>query len=402
MLIGNGGKFSPGSRYSLSSRAKRLAPSQTLALDARVKALQLSGAKVINLGLGEPDFSTPRHIQKAAIAAIEEGFTHYTETAGIVDLRKAIAQKLWRENRIRYRPNEIAVGVGTKQILYHAFQALCNRGDKVLIPTPTWTTYVEQVRLSGATPVFIPLAPPFKLRAADVEKKISRRIKVLLLNSPANPTGAVIEKSELQKIGRLARAKGFFVVSDEIYEKLLYKGRHCSLASFGPDVRAQTLTVNGFSKAYAMTGWRIGYAAGPEWIIRAIVALQSQTTSNAPSVAQKAALDALLGSQEPLCRIFREFKARRKFLVNALSRINGIFLTPPEGAFYCFVDVRRLFHGKLRTSAEWCAQLLREKNVAVVPGEAFLAPGYVRVSFAASLQELRSAVKRISDFAHGS
>ncbi|MBI3589587.1 MAG: pyridoxal phosphate-dependent aminotransferase [Candidatus Liptonbacteria bacterium] len=385
-------------RDALSSRVQHLSSSPTLALDEKVKALQTSGIPVINLGLGEPDFPTPLYIRRAAALAMARGFTHYTETPGILELRKAITRKLLSDNHIHYQPSEIVVGVGTKQVLYHAFQALCGRGDEVLVPTPTWTTYVEQIKLSGATPVFIPLLPPFKLTAQDVQNKVSRHTKALLLNSPSNPTGAVIKKSELIKIAHLAKKKGFFVISDEIYEKIFYKGQHHSIASLGAGIEELTLTVNGFSKAYAMTGWRIGYAAGPKWIIQAITSLQSQTTSNTSSIAQKAALAALSGSQKSLNLMFREFQTRRQFLINALSKINGISFAPPEGAFYFFIDVRRLLKGKIRTSAKWCARLLDEKKIAVVPGEAFLAPGYVRLSFAAPLQELQKAVEQIRDF----
>lgn len=386
---------------TISSRVRSLAPSPTLGLDTEVKNLRAEGIPVINLGLGEPDFSTPAHIVRAGVAALAQGFTHYTETPGIPELREEIAKKLRRDNKISYLPSEVVAGVGSKQILYHAFQALCERGDHVVIPTPTWTTYVEQVKLAGALPVYCKLTSPFKLTALALAKRFSPRTRVLLLNSPANPTGATIDQEELRRIAELAVRTRIFVISDEIYEKILYQGKHRSIASFGPRIRERTLTVNGFSKAYAMTGWRIGYAAGPERLIRAITSLQSQTTSNTSSIAQKAAIEALRGSQAPLARMRQEFTLRREFLVRSLSRIDSISFVPPEGAFYLFVNVQRLLNHRMPTASAWCAKLLKEKRVAIVPGESFLAPGFVRISFAASMHDLKRGARRIADFSRG-
>ncbi|MEK7120120.1 MAG: pyridoxal phosphate-dependent aminotransferase, partial [Patescibacteria group bacterium] len=282
----------------ISKHIQQLKQSPTLGLDAKVRQLQAEGVLVVNLGLGEPDFITPWHIRRVAIAAIKAGFTHYTITAGIPELREAICKKLLEENGVSCHPSEIVVGVGTKQLLYHAFQVLCEEGDEVIIPIPTWSTYIEQIKLSGATPVLISIESPFRLTAEDLEKRITPKTKVILLNSPSNPTGAVIEKKQLIRIAKLAVEKSIFVISDEIYEKITFGKKHHSIASLGKKIKQLTVTINGFSKSYAMTGWRIGYAAGPKEIIEAMVSLQSQTTSNTSSISQKAALAALTGSQE--------------------------------------------------------------------------------------------------------
>ncbi len=382
----------------ISKRAKNLLPSATLLLDAQVKELQAAGVAVINLTLGEPDFTTPKHIQNAAIKALRQGFTHYTATAGIIGLRQAIAGKFKQDNGIFYQPSEIVVGVGSKQLLYHAFQVLAEKGDEVLIPVPTWSTYVEQVRLAEAKPVLVRLAPPFKLTAADLEKRLSPKTKIILLNTPANPTGAMIEKKELAKIARLAVKRKIFIVSDEIYEKIIYGAKQYSIASFNEEIKKITITINGFSKAYAMTGWRIGYAAGPKEVIEAMVSLQSQTTSNTSSIAQKAAEVALTGTQEPVEKMRKEFQKRRQYLIKELSKIRKLSFTQPEGAFYFFIDIRKLLGKKYQTSGQWTSGLLQETKVAIVPGEAFLYPGYVRLSFTVSMADIREAVIRIKKF----
>jgi aspartate aminotransferase len=379
----------------ISSRIQQLAPSPTLALDAKVKELQAQGKQVINLCLGEPDFDTPKHIQQAAIEAMHGGFTHYTATAGIPELRQAIAEKFLQDNKLEYDPSQIVVGVGSKQLLYHAFQVLCNEGDEVLVHTPTWSTYVEQIKLAQAKPVLVPLAPPFKLKAVDIEAYLTPRTKVILLNSPCNPTGAIIEREELEKIAQLAVKNKLYIISDEIYEKILYGGTHYSIASFGEEIRKRTITINGFSKAYAMTGWRIGYAAGPKDIIKSMVDLQSQTTSNTSSIAQKAAVAALRGSQDQIGKMVNEFSARRSFLLKKLSDVKELDIIKPEGAFYLWVSVKKLLNSTSPTSQIWCERLLIESKIAVVPGEAFLYPGYFRLSFATSMSELEVAAAKI-------
>lgn len=382
----------------LATRMQTLSPSATLAVDAVVKKLQREGTKVLNLSLGEPDFKTPENIQHAAVTAMREGYTHYTQTAGIPELRTAIAEKFKRENGIIYDPSEIVVGVGSKQLLYHACMALCGKGDEVLVPTPTWSTYVEQIKLAEATPVHVRLQSPFTLTARDIEKHISPRTKAVLLNSPSNPTGAMIGKEELQKIGDLAVKYNFWIIADEIYEKLLYSGVHVSIASLGDAIRVRTITINGFSKSYAMTGWRIGYAGGPKEVITAMVNLQSQTTSNTSSIAQYAGIEALKGSQESIKKMANAFSKRREFLLNEFSRIPKLKIVEPEGAFYLFINIEASLNKGMKTSADWCTQLLEKEQVALVPGEAFLYPGWVRMSFATSMEVLEEATKRIKKF----
>lgn len=384
--------------FMFSKRISRLKPSPILDLHATVSRLKMSGAAVIDLTLGEPDFDTPKHIGQAATMAIRKGYTHYPPVAGILPLRQAIAKKLRYDNGLVYKPDEIMVGVGTKQILYSLFQVLCQKGDEVLIPTPAWASYVEQVKLAEATPKLFALQAPFKLTAVELAKHLSSKTKVVILNSPNNPTGATIEKPELEKIARLAVQKNIFVISDEIYEKILYRGSHCSIASFGRDIKKLTITVNGFSKSYAMTGWRVGYAAGPKVVIDCLSALAGQTTSGTSSISQWAALSAISGDQHCVEKMTAEFRKRRDFVFEALSKISGVAVFQPEGAFYLFPDVRQLLGAKYKTSADWAKALLLKGGVAVVPGEAFSAPGYVRISYAASMADLTKAVSRIERF----
>ncbi len=382
----------------LSQRVRQLEPSPIFALDAKVKQIQAAGVPVISFCVGEPDFDTPESIRQAAIGAINEGFTHYTATPGILPLREAIAQKLQKENNINYSPAEIVVGTGSKQILYNAFQTLCDQGDEALIQTPIWSPYIEQIKLANAVPALMPLQPPFKLKASDIEARISSRTKVVLLNSPSNPTGAMIDASELEKIARLAVSRNIYIISDEIYEKITFGAKHISIASLGEDIKKLTVTINGFSKAYAMTGWRVGYGAGPKEIISAMSALQGQVTSNTCSISQKAAFAAISGDQSPVEAMRSEFEKRRQFVVGQLSQVKGLLVVPPEGAFYAFVGVESLLTPQCPTSQAWCARLLDEARVAVVPGEAFFAPGYFRLSFAASMRNMEEGISRIKAY----
>jgi aspartate aminotransferase len=382
----------------LSKRILQLEPSPTLSLDAKVKELQKQGVTVINLGLGEPDFSTPKKIGEAGVEAIRSGFTHYTPAAGIPELRSAVASWLKKENGLPYSPEEIVVGVGSKAVLYNLFQVLCDPGDEVILATPTWSTYVEQIKLAEATPVEIKLAPPFKLTAKDVEKRISKKSKIILLNSPANPTGAIIDPEELKKIGELAVKNDLLIISDEIYDHLHYtNSKIVSVASYGEEIKKRTIIVNGFSKSHAMTGWRIGYAAGPKEIIGALIALQGQTTSNTSSIAQKAALVALEDT-ESTAEMLREFQKRREFVLKELQNIPNLSVVAPEGAFYFFVSVEKLLNQDRPASADWCRALLEKEHVAVVPGEAFHYPGYFRLSFASSMNELKDAMAALKRF----
>lgn len=382
----------------LANRIKQLQPSPTIAMDTKAKQMQADGINVINLTAGEPNFCTPKNICQAGKKAMDAGYTHYLPNAGIEKLRVTIAKKLKQDNNLEYTPNEIVVGVGTKQILYSAFQVLCEVGDEVIVPTPTWSTYIEQIKLAGGKPVIIQLQAPFKLKASDVEKYITKKTKIIVLNSPCNPTGAIIEKDELKKIAQLAVKNQIYIVSDEIYEKIVYQKKNYSIASLLPKAKNYVLTINGFSKAYAMTGWRIGYAAGPKEIIQGMVALATQTTSGTASISQYAALEALNGSQKPMRKMVSEFKKRGDCLYKNLRKIKELKTLKPEGAFYLFPNIEKLLGKKYPTSTAWAEALLEKECVAVVPGEAFCAPGYIRISYATDLKTLTTGIKKIQNF----
>lgn len=385
----------------LTKRIQGLTQSPLLKMDARIKAMQRAGVDVISLGRGEPDFQTPLPIKKAGTRAIKEGFSHYTSTAGIPELKEALVEKFRKENNIIYDVSEIIVGSGTRPLLYIAFQVLCEKGDEAIVPLPTWGTYIEQVKLSEAKPVFIYLKPPFKLTSRDVKEKITSKTKVILLNSPSNPTGAVIDEKELRKIARLALKHNIWIIADEMYERLLFTGRHASIASFNKKIREKVITMNGFSKTYAMTGWRIGYAAGPKEIISSMVDLQGHLTANASSISQKAAL-GFVQSEKEVVRMIAEFSKRRAFLLQELLKIPQLEVTVPEGSFYFFIGIKSLLNKKYATAVLWCEALLDTKRVGLIPGEAFLAPGYARLSYASPIKRLKIAVKRIKEFIHES
>ena len=385
----------------LSSRILKLSPSATLSLDSQVKLLQSKGESVINLTIGEPDFETPKNIKSAAIKAINKGFTHYTPSAGISGLRSAVQKKLKTENKINYSENEIVVGVGTKQLLFSIFQAICNKGDEVIVFAPTWSTYIEQIKLAEAKPILINLTSPFLPSAKLLAEKITDKTKAVILNYPCNPTGAVINKSELRKIGDLAVKHNFFIVSDEIYEKIIYEKKHVSIASLSEKIKKHVITVNGFSKSYAMTGWRVGYAAGQKDVIKAVVDLNSQTTSGTSSISQKAAQEAYDSKDKSsLHKMLREFKKRRNYLVSEFGKIQGINFLPPNGAFYLFINLKNILK-KGESSGDFCQKLLTQAKVAIVPGEAFAADGYARISFASSKSNLKEGVKRVKEFING-
>lgn len=388
---------------SLSERLQQVTRSANSALVARVAALRQEGKDVISFNVGEPDFPTPAHIKAAGIAAIEEDFTHYTTDNGILPLRQEIARKLREENGIDCTPEEITVTVGAKQAVFAALTVIAGAGDEVLLPVPCWVSYAEMIRLALATPVFVPL------RAADdaldleaIRAAITPRTKAIVLCTPNNPTGAVYSEASLRALASLAEEHDFFIVADEIYEKLVYGGAaHFSIASISPEVRARTITVNGFSKSYAMTGWRIGYAAARADIIRGIVKVQSQTTSSCSAISQRAALAALRGTQEPCAEMVREYARRRDYALARLSAMEGVTCRGAEGAFYLFPDVHGCLGGhvdgrRIETSAELCAYLLDEALVAVVPGEAFHAPGRLRLAYASSMDALAEGLGRMT------
>jgi aspartate aminotransferase len=390
----------------LAQRAMNISPSPTLAVDAKAKEMWARGVEVLNFSAGEPDFDTPEHIKEAAVAALKAGLTKYTPVDGIPALKRAIIEKLERDNGLRYTPEEIVVSAGAKHSLYNAFQVLCDEGDEVILPAPYWVSYLEQIKLAGAVPRIVMTREEngFKLTPEELEEAVTPRTRVLVLNTPANPTGAVYTAGELEALGEVALRHGLVILSDEIYEKMVYDGiNHVSIASLAPELRASTVVVNGVSKAYSMTGWRIGYAAAPAEIARAMTALQSHATSNPTSIAQAAAVAALTGPQDELEAMVREFDRRRRYMLEALRELPGVRCVPPAGAFYVFPSVKdllgRTYRGRSVTSATDLAQLLLEEaQVAVVPGVAFGSDEYLRLSYATDLERIREGMARLAAF----
>lgn len=381
---------------SVSARIGDIAESPTLALNAKAKELKSKGIDVVNFTAGEPDFDTPENIKKAAVDAINAGFTKYTQTAGTPELRKAIAEKLKKENGLDYRPEHVIVSCGGKHSLYNAIMTICNPGDEIIIPSPYWVTYPEQAKLADAKTVIVETKKEggFRLRASDVEERVSKKTKVIIINSPNNPTGAVYGKDELKKIASIAAENDIYVISDEIYEHLVYEGEHVSIAGLGPDIKEKTITINGAAKSYAMTGWRIGWAAGPEDVINGMTKIQSQTTSNPTSIAQMAYLEALKGDQSSVKKMAAEFRKRRDLIVKKLNEIQGISCPKPGGSFYVFPDIS----GINKSSMEFSEKLLEKAKVAVVPGLAFGHEGHVRISYACSEETIKKGIERINEF----
>ncbi len=386
----------------LSSRVNAISPSPTVSLDARAKELARQGVDVISFGVGEPDFDTPEPVKEAGIAAIRAGFTRYTPVQGLPELREAIAAKLARENGLEYSPAQILVSSGAKESLYHAVMALCEPGDEVLIPSPYWVTYPEQVKLAGGVPVPVPTGPEdgFKVTPALLAERAGPRTRLLILNNPANPTGAVYTRPELEALADFCLRRDIAIIADEVYEKLVYDAEFVSVAALGPEVKARTVLVNGVSKAYAMTGWRIGYAAAEPAVIRAMTALQSHSTTHPAAMAQKAAAAALSGDQGAVAAMVAEFRRRRDYVVERLARLPGLRVARPEGAFYVFPNVEQLLGRRLdgrtvATDLDLAEVLLVEGRVALVPGTAFGAPGHLRLSYATSLERLREGLDRL-------
>ena len=389
----------------LSDRAKRIKPSPTLSMDAKAKAMKAAGVDIVNFGVGEPDFDTPENIKEAAMKAIKEGFTKYTPVGGIDSLKDAIIEKFKKDNNLIYTREEIIVSCGAKHSLYNIAQALYNPGDEVLIPSPYWVSYPDQVMLNDAVPVFIKTheSDSFMVKAEAVKAHITKRTKAIILNSPSNPTGLTYDRRTLEEIAEVVLRHNLFIVSDEIYEKLTYDGvSHVSIASLDNEIKSRTVVVNGLSKAYAMTGWRIGFAAGPKEIIKAMTNIQSQSTSNPTSISQKAAVEALTGPQDFIMMMLSEFDKRRRFLVEELNVIPGMSCLTPTGAFYVFPNTSR-FYGKsidgrnIGSSLDLVLYLLEEAKVGLVHGEAFGDDDYIRLSYAASINEIRKGVERIRE-----
>ncbi len=381
----------------ISERAAQLTPSLTLSIDSKAKAMKAEGLDVCGFGAGEPDFDTPEHIKRAAIEALEAGFTKYTPNAGIPELRQAIADKFAADNGLNYRAGQVVVSNGAKHACYNAILATCQPGDEVIIPAPYWVSYPDMVRLVGAEPVIVPTSErnAWKMRSEDFENAMTPRTKMLIMNSPGNPTGSVYTREELEAIVNVAAEEDIYILSDEIYEKLVYDDvKHVSIASLSKEAYDLTITVNGFSKSYAMTGWRLGYLAAPDAVVRAVDSIQSHTSSNPSSFSQYGALAALKGDQQPLADMREEFDMRRNYMFDRLSKISNITAVKPQGAFYILVNISQLG----LTSQNFADRLLSKANVAVVPGAAFGDDRTVRFSYATSLDVIKKGLDRFQDF----
>jgi aspartate aminotransferase len=387
----------------IAKRAQAIQPSPTLAMAAKAKAMKAQGIDVVDFGVGEPDFDTPENVKQAGIKAIQSGFTKYTPVGGTDELKEAIIDKLKRDNGLQYEKAQILVSCGAKHSLYNIAEALFDPGDEVIIPSPYWVSYPDQVLLNDATPIIVGTTEEegFKISAKKLGKAITNKTKALILNSPSNPTGLAYDKKALEDIAALAIEQNIYVISDEIYEKLIYDGfRHISIASLGHEIKNLTIVVNGVSKSHAMTGWRIGFAAGPKDVITAMANIQSQSTSNPSSISQKAAVEALRGPQDSVQAMNVEFAKRRTYMVDRLNKIAGMSCLMPVGAFYAFPRVSALFgkslHGKIiRNSADFAALLLDEAKVALVSGDAFGADGYIRLSYATAAEIIEEGLDRI-------
>ena len=381
----------------ISERAAQLTPSLTLSIDSKAKAMKAEGLDVCGFGAGEPDSDTPEHIKRAAIEALEAGFTKYTPNAGIPELRQAIADKLAADNGLNYRAGQIVVSNGAKHACYNAILATCQPGDEVIIPAPYWVSYPDMVRLVGAEPVIVPTSErnAWKMRPEDFENAMTPRTKMLIMNSPGNPTGSVYTREELEAIVNVAAEEDIYVLSDEIYEKLVYDdAKHVSIGSLSKEAYDLTITVNGFSKSYAMTGWRLGYLAAPDAVSRAVDSIQSHTSSNPCSFSQYGALAALKGDQQPLADMREEFEMRRNYMFDRISKISNVTAIKPQGAFYMLVNISQLG----LTSQNFADRLLSKANVAVVPGAAFGDDRTVRFSYATSLDVIKKGLDRFQDF----
>lgn len=390
----------------LSKRASSLQPSPTLAITAKANELKARGIDVIGFGAGQPDFDTPDHIKEAGIEAIRSGFTKYTAASGMPELKEAVAAKLKRDNGLDYEIAEVTIGCGAKHIIYNIFQVVCDPGDEVIVPSPFWVSYPEQVRLADGKPVIVETTD-FKLLPEAFEAAITKKTKMLVLNSPGNPTGRIYNKAELEAIGEVALKHNVMILSDECYEKILYDGNeHHSIASFSEDLKRLTFTVNAVSKAYSMTGWRIGYAAGPAEYIKAAGGITSQSTSNPCSIAQKAALAALEGDYAFLENWLSEFDKRRRIMVEGLNEILADDTPMPDGAFYFFPSMKAFIGKELQgvkvsDSDALCKVLLEKARVAAVPGTGFGDPSRLRFSFATSEQNIRKGLERIAECVQG-
>jgi aspartate aminotransferase len=389
----------------LAERVSRIKPSATLEIAAKAAAMKSEGIDIIGFGAGEPDFDTPENVKEAAIEALKKGYTKYTPVSGINGLKDAIIAKLQRENGLTYNRNEIIVSCGAKHSLYNIAQAMFEEGMEVIIPSPYWVSYPELIHLAGATPVIVNTSEEedFLLTSEKFERAITKRTKALILNYPSNPTGATYDLERLEEIARIAVKHNIYIISDEVYEKLIYTDlHHISIASLGEEIKELTILVNGLSKTYSMTGWRLGYTAGQKTLITAMNNIQSQSTSNPTSFAQYGGIEALNGNQDDVFKMVEEFKKRRDYIVRRLNMMRGISCFNPSGTFYVFPKIS-YYYGKnfkghtIRNSMEMTEYLLKEGHVAVVPGTAFGADNYLRLSFATSMKNIEGGLNRIED-----
>ncbi|MEO7167310.1 MAG: pyridoxal phosphate-dependent aminotransferase [Spartobacteria bacterium] len=381
----------------ISTRASQLTPSLTLSIDSKAKAMKAEGIDICGFGAGEPDFDTPEHIKQAAIAALEQGFTKYTPSSGLPELRQAISDKFATDNGLEYRPSQVIVSNGAKHSCYNAILATCEPGDEVIIPSPYWVSYPDMVKLAGAEPVIVQTSERngWKMTAEEFENAMTPRTKMVIMNSPGNPSGSVYSREELEAIVEVAAEEDIYILSDEIYEKLIYDGvEHVSIASLSKAAYDLTITVNGFSKSYAMTGWRLGYMGAPEAIAKAVDSIQSHSTSNPCSFAQKGAIAALKGDQQPLSDMHDEFDMRRNYMFDRISKIANITAVKPQGAFYVLVNISQLG----LNSQNFSDRLLSKANVAVIPGAAFGDDRTIRLSYATSIDVIKKGLDRFQDF----
>jgi aspartate aminotransferase len=385
---------------TLSPNVRKIKPSITLTVTARANAMKAQGIDVISMSAGEPDFDTPKHIADAAVEAIRAGFTKYTPSSGIMDLKNAVRDKFRRDNGLDYSHSQVIINCGAKHSDFLAIFALIGPGDEVIIPSPYWVSYPDMTLLAGGTPVIVEgrAENNLKITPSQLREAITPRTRLVILNSPSNPTGMIYSEAELRELAEVIVEAGIFVLSDEIYEKLVYDGaRHVSIGSLGTEIFRRTITVNGVSKAYSMTGWRIGYTAGPEEVIRAMDAVQSQETSNPVSIAQKAALAALTGPEDFLAGWLDEYGRRRRYMVERLNSFSGVTCLMPQGAFYAFPDVSAYYGREIDGSAGFCEYMLEKRHIAIVPGIGFGADGFVRLSYATSMANIEKALDRFEE-----
>ncbi|MGD9677080.1 MAG: pyridoxal phosphate-dependent aminotransferase [Vulcanibacillus sp.] len=385
----------------LARRALEINPSPTLAINAKAKELIGKGIDIIGLGAGEPDFNTPENIIQAAYDSMKKGQTKYTAAAGVPELKQSVIDKFKRDNGLIYNQNQIIITNGAKHALYNFLQAVCNNGDEVIIPVPYWVSYPEMVKLAEGVPVYVEGKADnnYKITPEQLENAISKKTKVFIINSPNNPTGTIYTHNELLEIARVCEKHQILIVSDEIYEKLIYGNHaHFSIASVSEDAFERTTVINGVSKPYSMTGWRIGYAAGNAKIIKTMADISSHSTSNPVSFAQYGAIEAMNGPQDELIRMKNEFENRRNFVLEQIKDIGGFKPIIPSGAFYVFIDISDILRGKYSDADQWSEDLLEKAKVAVVPGSGFGSPNFIRLSYATSLEQLDEGIKRIKEF----